>query len=81
MSDSVNKYFENADSTWPIKKQDQIVENVIKKYRDRSEVGISKYGTTLEDSKEDQVAFLTHLQEELLDASLYIEVLLKKICG
>ena len=35
----------------------------------------AKYGTTLEESKEGHVAFLTHLQEELMDAINYIEKL------
>ena len=54
---------------------DKIVEDVIAKYRQRSEVGITKYGTTLEDNKATLVEWLTHLQEELMDATLYIEKL------
>lgn len=53
---------------------DQIVENVIDKYYIRSQVGITKYGTTLQDNNEDD--FLKHLQEELMDASLYVEKLI-----
>jgi tRNA A37 threonylcarbamoyladenosine biosynthesis protein TsaE len=45
------------------------------KYRQRSEVGIAKYGTTLEDNKATLIEWLTHLQEELMDATLYIEKL------
>ena len=33
MSDTVSKYFENADSTIPVQKTDKIVEDVIDKYR------------------------------------------------
>ena len=54
---------------------DKIVEDVIAKYRQRSEVGIAKYGTTLEDNKATLIEWLTHLQEELMDATLYIEKL------
>ena len=75
MSDSVTKYFENADSTIPIKKTDKIVDDVISKYRQRSEVGIKKYNTTLQDNPDGFYAFLNHLQEELMDATLYIEKL------
>lgn len=57
--------------------QDKIVENVVRKYIARSTVGIEKYGTTLEGSKEDRIAFLKHTQEELFDASLYIEKLIQ----
>ena len=54
-------------------KKDAIVENVIKQFRQRSEVGIKKYGTTLEENNTDD--FLQHLKEELQDAILYIEKL------
>jgi len=76
MSDSVTKYFENATSTIPIQ-TDGIVDDVLYKYKGRSSVGIEKYGTTLENSKEDKIAFINHLQEELMDATLYCEKLLK----
>jgi hypothetical protein len=54
---------------------DKIVEDVIAKYRQRSEVGIAKYGTTLDENKATLIEWLTHLQEELMDATLYIEKL------
>lgn len=81
MSDSVTKYFENVSSTVPLKQEtkDIVVQNVLRKYSNRSKVGIDKYGTTLEESKEDTVAFIRHLQEELMDATLYCEKLLKLI--
>lgn len=81
MSDSVSKYFENASSTTPLKVdvKDRIVDNVVRKYKNRSKVGIDKYGTTLEESKEDTIAFIRHLQEEMMDATLYCEKLLKLI--
>lgn len=78
MSDSVSKYFENANSSngniKPIQK-DPIVENVKRLYDIRSKVGIDKYNTTLFDSPDSFYNFLNHLQEELMDASLYIEKL------
>jgi len=52
---------------------DSIVENVVDKYYRRSAVGQSKYGTTLETNNSDN--YLKHLQEELMDATLYIEKL------
>lgn len=62
----------------PVKKTDIIVKSVIDKYQQRSEVGIKKYGTTLEDNKDGIEIFLTHLQEEMMDATLYIEKLKRK---
>jgi hypothetical protein len=53
--------------------KDQIVEQVIVKYSERSETGYRKYGTTLSENNHDN--FLKHLQEELMDATLYIEKL------
>ena len=53
--------------------KDAIVAKVIEAYKTRSEVGIAKYGTTLEDNDTDD--FLQHLQEELMDATLYVEKL------
>ena len=51
--------------------RDQIVEEVIDKYLERSQIGITKYGTTLETNNKDN--FLKHLQEELMDATLYLQ--------
>lgn len=53
---------------------DLVVENVINKFYDRSQTGITKYGTTLYNNNKDN--YLVHLQEELMDASLYIQKLL-----
>jgi hypothetical protein len=54
--------------------KDKIVQQVVDKYATRSAVGYMKYGTTLEDNTKDN--YLKHLQEELMDATLYIEKLL-----
>ncbi len=81
MSDSIKKWFEmnedrwTADSTYSHDdiKKDPIVEDVINTMRARSRDGILKYGTTLYDSPDGFYKFLNHLQEELMDATLYIE--------
>ena len=54
--------------------RDQIVEDVIDKYLERSQIGITKYGTTLETNNKDN--YLKHLQEELMDATLYLQKLM-----
>ena len=56
---------------------DTIVDSVRFKYKRRSEVGIDKYGTTLDRDDLDVVQWLTHLQEELMDATLYVEKLIR----
>jgi hypothetical protein len=53
---------------------DQIVLEVIEKYAQRSELGITKYGTTLEQNNKDN--YLKHLQEEMMDATLYLQKLM-----
>lgn len=90
MSDSIKEYFEpekdysdwmeyqwTKTSTIETKSKDGIVQDVKDLYEQRSEVGIRKYNTTLEDSKDGLNTFLIHLQEELMDATLYIEKLKK----
>lgn len=54
--------------------KDKIVQQVVNKYTQRSEVGVTKYGTTLEGNNKD--SYLKHLQEELMDATLYLEKLI-----
>lgn len=56
-------------------KKDPIVQMVKSYYEDRSRIGIEKYGTTLHQNKASILEWLTHLQEELMDATLYIEKL------
>ena len=50
---------------------DPIVEAVREKLKQRSSIGIKKYGTTLADNNTDD--FYSHLQEELMDAILYLQ--------
>ena len=55
--------------------KDPIVQSVIDKFQERSDVGIKKYGTTLQDNELTPLEWMTHLQEELMDATLYLEKL------
>ena len=52
---------------------DEIVERVVSLFRSRSERGIQKYGTTLDKNELSNRELLQHLQEELMDAALYVE--------
>jgi hypothetical protein len=58
---------------------DRFVESVLAKYKTRSEAGFAKYGVTLERSDLSYEDWLTHLQEELMDSTLYLEVLVSKL--
>lgn len=56
--------------------KDVIVEQVRQKLLDRSAVGIKKYNTTLESNNKDN--YLNHLQQELMDGSLYIQKIMQQ---
>ena len=53
--------------------RDPVVERVVDKFVGRSDVGFEKYGVTLEDDPSDMLAWLNHLQEEMMDAVLYLK--------
>jgi hypothetical protein len=61
-----------------IKTTDKIVEAVMWKLKARSEIGITKYNTTLQDSKETTLEFLRHAQMEAMDLCNYLEVLIQR---
>ncbi len=54
----------------------EIEERVIVKIRQRAEVGEKKYNTTMERTDLTYDEWLQHLQEELLDACVYLEKLM-----
>ena len=60
-----------------IKTEDKIVQQVLRKMDERSLVGQKKYGATMmqeiEGQEKDLDRFLVDVQEELMDALLYIE--------
>jgi hypothetical protein len=54
---------------------DETVRGVLKRFNARSLVGIDKYSTTLDRNDLTRLEWLQHLQDELMDAVLYIEKL------
>ena len=60
-----------------IKTEDKIVQKVLRKMDERSLIGQKKYGATMmqeiEGQEKDLDRFLVDVQEELMDALLYIE--------
>ena len=60
-----------------IRFRDPVVERVVDKFVSRSDVGFDKYGTTLEDERRLKMKglqkYLNDIQEELMDAILYIQ--------
>ena len=53
--------------------RDPVVERVVDKFKQRSDVGYKKYGVTLDDDPSKMFDWLNHLQEELMDAVLYLQ--------
>ena len=60
-------------------KKDRVVENVISKFSSSSVLGVKKYGTTLEENELTLIQWLNHLQEELMDATLYVQKLKEEL--
>jgi len=60
-----------------IRFRDPVVENVVDKFVSRSDVGYAKYGRTLDTERrgkhKDLAGYLNDIQEELMDAVLYIQ--------
>ena len=53
--------------------RDPVVERVVDKFVGRSDVGYEKYGVTLDKDPSEMLEWLNHLQEELMDAVLYLQ--------
>jgi methylaspartate ammonia-lyase len=64
-----------TDMNFKVIVEDPIVLKVLSKYYERSQLGIQKYGRTLDRDDLSLTDWLNHLQEELMDATLYIEKL------
>jgi hypothetical protein len=57
--------------------RDPVVQRVCQRFVDRSDIGFKKYGRTLHNERteghKDLAAYLNDIQEELMDAVLYIQ--------
>ena len=57
--------------------RDPVVKHVVDKFVSRSDVGFKKYGTTLHEERTQKIKglikYLNDIQEELMDAVLYIQ--------
>ena len=66
-----------------IKFRDPVVERVVDKFVSRSDVGYAKYGTTLDEERTTKLKglskYLQDIQEELMDAVLYIQTAREEI--
>ena len=58
---------------------DTILESLLTKFRQRSEVGQRKYNTTLDRKDLSLIEWLNHAQEEAMDLCLYLEKIKQQI--
>ena len=72
-------YIQNIPVVFETVQPDSVVESVIKKFKDRSDVGIKKYGTTLAgNDKLTTLQWIDEAQAEAMDFCLYLERLKKE---
>ena len=57
---------------------DSVVFSVLKKFTERAFFGKEKYKTDLDRTDLNTIDWITHTQEELMDATLYLEKLKKE---
>ncbi len=60
-------------------KPDSIIQSVVDKFISRGELGLKKYGTTLDREDLSVVDWINHAIEEHMDAILYLEKLKKTL--
>lgn len=69
----INTWFWMSDLELEYQPKDEIVESIINQFKDRSSLGIKKYGVTLDREDLTTLDWMEHLKQELMDAILYIE--------
>lgn len=60
---------------------DSINEAVREKLKRRAELGMQKYGVSILRDDIDLLGWLNHLQEELMDAAVYVERIMHEVKG
>ena len=77
MSDREIRNSKGMSKTRSIRFRDPVVERVVDKFVSRSDLGFEKYGRTLDSERtgghKDLLGYLNDIQEELMDAILYIQ--------
>ena len=70
-------------NTKKVEFRDPVVERVVDRFIERSDVGYAKYGTTLHEERttkmKDLLKYLNDIQEELMDAVLYLQTVKEEI--
>jgi hypothetical protein len=77
MSDREIMNSKSTDKVVTMRFRDPVVRRVCEKFTQRSDEGFAKYGRTLHDERtgghKDLLGYLNDVQEELMDAILYIQ--------
>ena len=73
--DTMNEDTMNEGTT----NEDTVVAAVIRSFQERSRAGQLKYGTTLDRTDLTPLQWAQHMQEELMDAILYLERLKREM--
>ena len=55
----------------------RVEDEVCKKIQGRAEIGKGKYGVTMETAPLTKLEWMIHLQEELMDATVYLQKLIE----
>ena len=80
LDDSCN---DQETKTKEVEFRDPVVERVVDRFIERSDVGYDKYGTTLHEERttkmKDLLKYLNDIQEELMDAVLYLQTAKEEI--
>ncbi len=78
VSFDVNQYdlIEETNETYI---KDSIVESVINQFKQRSEIGIKKYNTTLDRNDLSTLEWIEHAKQEAMDFILYLEKLKSEV--
>ena len=63
----------------PKQKKDKVVTQVLNKFKERSKIGIKKYGTTLHESDLSIAEWINHAMEEQMDNILYLQKLKQEL--
>ena len=71
--------FEMHEETSETYLKDSIVESVINQFKQRSEVGIKKYNTTLDRNDLGTLDWIEHAKQEAMDFILYLEKLKSEV--
>ena len=70
-------------NTKEVEFRDPVVERVVDRFIERADVGYDKYGTTLHEERttkmKDLLKYLNDIQEELMDAVLYLQTAKEEI--